>query len=114
MTREINDWKKVIKSLIKILVQDGFEPYKANNGEDSITSDHMGRLAEKIDECDEGNLFIRKGDFKARLYIILGNEPCELVADIGYNGDMTELDQTLDKFYNAWEGKPCPKKTVKN
>jgi len=113
MTRTINDWEKVVRSLITFLVKDGFEPYRASNGEDSIKSNHKGRLAEKICECDEGTLNIRKGDFTATLYIVLGNEPEELVADYGYKGgDEKELEAALDKFSARWEGIKCPTKEV--
>ena len=112
MTKTINDWEKVVRSLINFLVKDGFEPYHASNGEDSIKSKHKGRLASKICECDEGTLNVRKGDFAATLYIVLGNEPEELVSDIGYKGDMTELEKTLDKFSTRWESIACPKKIV--
>jgi hypothetical protein len=102
-------------------VKDGFMPYKADNCEDSITSDHKKRLANKVCECDEGNLYIRKGNFTARLYIILGNNPSELVADYGYKSEscpekIEELEAALDKFSQSWElrGDACPRKIVKN
>jgi len=113
-TEYYNDWKSVVKSLIKFLVADGFVPFKANNGEDSITSDHRGRLAEKICECDEGNLFVRKGEFTARLFIVLGNSPEELVCDYGWKGgDCDELEESLARFSAYWEGKECPRKPRK-
>jgi hypothetical protein len=118
MTKTINDWEKVVRSLISFLVKDGFMPYKADNCEDSITSDHKKRLANKVCECDEGNLYVRKGDFTARLYIVLGNNPSELVSDYGYKSEegLADLEATLDKFSQSWElrGDACPRKLVKN
>ncbi len=110
----INDWKSVASSLIGFLVKDGFTVTRASNGEDSITTENKSKLAAKVCECDEGTLNITKGDFRATLYLVLGNSPAELVADYGWKGDETELSTTLDKFSDSWEkrGNVCPKKTL--
>lgn len=111
----INDWEQVVLTLITQLTKDGFECYQADNCEDEpLVTNNSTKLADKVCECDEGWLYIRKGDFTARLYIVLGNSPSEIVSDYSYrrDSDLTELEASLTAFSEYWEkrGDACPKK----
>lgn len=109
-----NDWEMVVRSLIGFLEKDGFEAWKAFNGEESLESSSKRKLADVVCACDEGWLYIRKGDSRFTLFIVLGNSPSEIVADYSYprDQDCTRFEASWDKFQEYWEnrGDACPKK----
>jgi uncharacterized damage-inducible protein DinB len=112
-TYEINDWEKVVRSLIKNLKKDGFEAYKAHDGEEAMESDSAAKLAEHVCACDEGYLYVRKGETNIRLFIVLGNTPEEIVSDwtVPATGD-AEFEKSWEKFCAIWENRPTPRKTI--
>jgi hypothetical protein len=119
MQRTINDWETVVRSLIKHMREEGYKTVWASNGEDSIRSEHTGRLASKVCECDEGHLKMTIDDVMFTLYIVLGNSPCETVSDYSWGAGTpeVEIDQFsnhLTKWSESWElrGNACPKKVV--
>lgn len=120
----VNDWEAVVRSLIGFLKKGGIEVYSANNGEDGWQDSlNTTKLANIVCECDEGHLRIRrKGETErlATLFIVLGNNPSELVADCGYpESRATEIAEVLEpaweKFTKSWEkrGDAVPKKERK-
>jgi hypothetical protein len=114
-TRIVNDWEKVVRSLIKFLKKDGIESWKADNGEDEdgeLESASPTKLAERVCECDEGWLYVRKGDMKLRLYIVLGNGPEEIVSDWSYKTgtDDQPFQIAWNKFMAYWETRKVPQR----
>lgn len=118
MTKLINDWEKVVRSLIHHMKENGYTTVWASNGEDSIKSENAKKLAEKVCECDEGWVRMIKGDEYYRLYIVLGNSPSETVCDYAWKSGMDEEEKgfsdALSNWSDMWEkrGNACPKKEV--
>lgn len=119
MKHYINDWEKVVRSLIRHMKTHGYVTEWASNGEDSIKSHHTGRLASKVCECDEGLLRVVKGEERYRIYIVLGNSPSETVSDYSWKSGMDAenevFSQVLSNWSDRWElrGNACPKREVK-
>jgi hypothetical protein len=105
-------------SLLNHLQKDGLRLLAVNDGcekwfhVDDRLSILMQRLfaAEVITSVDESHLVVSDGSATATLFIVLGNEPEELVADIASKSDslMDRIDDVVSLFSNSWEGKPCP------
>jgi hypothetical protein len=120
MTKKyINDWEKVVRSLITHMKKAGYDTVIASNGEDSIKLGTTKQMADKACECDEGWLRMVKGDESYSLYIVLGNSPSETVADWswkkGMDAEEKAFSQALSKWSESWElrGNDCPKKEVR-
>jgi hypothetical protein len=111
------DWTVPVRSLIHRLQKHDFVFLSVNDGEEDlpVISD-PGSLAERnevteaITSVDASYVRIGKGSKFAILFIVLGNEPDELVCDYSYSDDElgNELDDAIDAFRNQWEGKKCP------
>ena len=118
-TKYINDWEKVVRSLVLHMKKAGYSTIYASNGEDSIKSPSTKKLADKVCECEEGWLRMIKGEERYRLYIVLGNSPSETVCDYSWKSGMDAeneiFSQALSKWSEMWElrGDACPKKEVK-
>ena len=107
-------------SLLNHLKKDGLRLVAVNDGcewfhVDNTLSTLRQRLfaAEVITSVDESHLVVTDGSFggaTATLFIVLGNEPEELVADIASGSDslMDRIDDVVSLFSNSWEGEPCP------
>jgi hypothetical protein len=108
------NWKPVIGSLLKVLQDHNFVLYSTNNGEarvffNGLTPRQARQLAKaEIVATDESGLYVTHPSYPDKflwIYIVLGNEPEETVADYTVN-DLLEL--ALDQFSKKWENKPCP------
>lgn len=114
------DWNPPVMSLLNHLQEDGLRLVAVNDGcewfhVDDTLSALRQRLfaAEVITSVDESHLVVTDcsfGSATATLFIVLGNEPEELVADIASNSDslMDEVGGVVSLFSDYWEGKPCP------
>jgi hypothetical protein len=112
------DWKKPVMSLLNQIQQDGLRLTRVNDGCDgwqpidsSLSSLKQRQLAaEVITSVDEAHIVVSDGNATATLFIVLGNEPEELVADIASASDslMNRVDDIVSRFGSIWEGKPCP------
>jgi hypothetical protein len=112
------DWNLPVMSLLNHLQKDGLRLLAVNDGcekwfhVDDRLSILMQRLfaAEVITSVDESHLVVSDGSATATLFIVLGNEPEELVADIASKSDslMDRIDGAVSLFSGLWEGKPCP------
>ena len=114
------DWNPPVMSLLNHLQKDGLRLHAVNDGckwyyIDDTLSTLRQRLftADVITSVDESHLVVTDCSFiipTATLFIVLGNEPEELVADIASNSDslMDRIDDVVSLFSNSWEGKPCP------
>ena len=107
------DWSGPVNSLLNTLQKDGYTIVEVFDGGEWTKFNQTTYLAVRkeatdiITSVDECHLRIKKGDEKLRLFIVLGNEPEEIVADYISND---ELEVTLDKYIAMWEGKKCPTK----
>jgi len=87
----------------------------ADNGEER---DHLAHLepskakklaVENLTACDEGWLRLAKGEERYTLFLVLGNEPFELVADYTYRSDIPDaMDSILSAWSDKWENRKCP------
>jgi hypothetical protein len=111
------DWNPPVMSLLNHLqkgglcllaVSDGCEWFHVDNRL-SILRQRLF-VAEVITSVDESHVVVSDGSATATLFIVLGNEPEELVADIASGSDslMDKVDDVVSLFSNFWEGKPCP------
>lgn len=107
------NWKPVIASLLSTLQEDGFTLERVDNGVGRVAlkgTPRERRQKAKLDIAgvDEAHLFVGCPDGKLRwLFVVLGNEPEELVADHTSNAS---LEKSVDRFSAKWEGKSCPTK----
>jgi len=64
-------------------------------------------MVEEATACDECNVYVRlPGESKRHtLFIVLGNEPFETVAD---HSDHPVLEYILSAWSDELEGTPCP------
>lgn len=108
-----NNWKPVIGSLVHKLVKAGFTLTAVDDGEERIKVRTAKEAVEAINAVDDSHLFLTK-DFagkpvKTWLFIVLGNEPEETVADYSITELEPELEAVLDAFAARWEGVRVPK-----
>ena len=111
------DWTVPVRTLIHQLQNHDFDILSVNDGEDD---NHViglsGTLAERqeatdyITAVDESYLRIGKGSERGIIFIVLGNEPDELVADYGANTEemMPFIEEAVEAHRKQWEGKKCP------
>jgi hypothetical protein len=110
------DWSVPVKSLLHKFQMAGFNISAVHDGQEMIRIDQKlsqtkikHSATDIIVSVDESVVHIHKDGMNARLFIVLGNEPEELVADYNYNLQLEELlEETIDKYVEKWEGKKCP------
>jgi hypothetical protein len=93
------------------LQKDGYTIAAASDGEEWTKFVQTTKLSVRkqatdiLASSDIGYVNVEKDGKNFSLFIVLGNDPEELVADGTYN---EELEVTLDKYIAMWEGKKCP------
>lgn len=103
----------MIGSLLKTIQDHGFELSGVDDGDGNATQlkgtprEQRQRAKEIIDSVDESHLYVTKDEKTFWIFIVLGNDPEETVADYTSNAG---LDKAFDEFANKWAGKPCPTK----
>lgn len=111
------DWTLPVRTLIHHFQNHDFDILAVNDGEEDLNVVSLsGSLAERneateyITAVDEAWLFVSRNGMRGRIYIVLGNEPDELVADYGANTEelMPFIDDVVEAHRNQWEGKRCP------
>lgn len=92
---------KEIKSLLRTLNKHGFDPVEVDDGEEYILTPTQLEAAVVIANVDEARLYVKKRSTEKEfgLYIVLGNDPGELVADYHVDND---LDTATDEHYERW------------
>ena len=112
------DWNPPVMSLLNHLQKDGLRLLAVNDGcegwfqiDTSLSS--LGQrqfAAEVITSVDYSHVVVGDGNATATLFVVLGNQPEELVADIASKSDwlMDKVDDVVSLFSSSWEGKPCP------
>lgn len=110
------DWSIPVRSLLHKFQMAGFNISNVHDGVEMIQIDQKlsetkirHSAADTIVSVDESFVYINKDGMNARLFIVLGNEPEEIVADYNYNPQLEKLlEETIDKYTLQWEGKKCP------
>ena len=110
------DWSVPVKSLLTIFQVEGFNITAVHDGEEMIQIDQklcksaiLWSAADIIVSVDVSYVLVEKHGMKATLFIVLGNEPEEIVSDYTYTPQLEELlEETIDKYVTQWEGKKCP------
>jgi hypothetical protein len=112
------DWTVPVRTLIHQLQNHDFDILTVNDGDEVVPIiSNSGSLAERqeatevITAVDESWLRIGyKGNMRGTIYIVLGNEPDELVADYGANTEemMPFIEEAVEAHSKQWEGKKCP------
>ena len=102
MKTKKTNWKKLILSFIQIAKDEGLTLMGACDGEEGMNSTCARSCAQHIANCDEGNLYFFDKDLNKNLwvFIMLGNEPCEMITDYVCNA---KLDAASDKFIDKYE-----------
>lgn len=106
------NWAIPVNSLLNILQKDGYTIVAASDGEEWTKFTQATKLSVRkqatdiLTSSDIGYVNVEKDGKNFSMFIVLGNEPEELVAD--YRGSTDELEATLDKYIAMWEGKKCP------
>jgi hypothetical protein len=121
MNTRIYDWKPVIGSFLNTLTKDEWDIVSASDFHTSRVftsevkkSDAIKSVKEICTNVDESKVTFKKGDLGITAYIILGNEPEELISDWGYKNEESdsEFTKSWQKFTAKWEGKKCPTKEI--
>jgi len=109
---KINNWVPETKDLIKSLEAAGCEIVGGSNGESSFKRSKFQSLTAFLEEllaCDEGALYVKtpscKGDSSRWVYLVLGNDPGELVCD--HTVDLV-LNRVVAAHYTKWEARSQP------
>lgn len=127
MTDTRLDWTPVVRSLLCWLRRHGIHPIAVDDGAARIRFDEAndersiddldGAIADAICAVDQATLFCSAlagcSEVRANFWIVLGNEPEEIVADYSHTRDVALLEEAienaLEDFDGEWAGKPCPR-----
>lgn len=100
------NWKTPVRSLLRTLQKHGLTPIAVDNGDGWVETATTAQAVEEIVATDESRLAVfTPCGRRATLLLVLGNEPCEIVADYA---DLEVIDAAVDEHYNKWEGRACP------
>lgn len=117
MTKKHYDWTKPVMSLLHKLQKADVKIVSVNDGdgyEDVVGDTNLAvrkDAANKITAVDESWVQIRHKNDSATLYIVLGNNTSEILADYTYipNSKLeTIIENVSEEFYEQWEDVPCP------
>ena len=104
------NWKAPVRSLLRTCKKHGLTPVSVDNGDGWVETATTAQAVAEIVATDESHVRLTHTDgSRVTAYIVLGNEPAELVADYTIH---PALDAATDEHYNNWEGKPCPTTTT--
>lgn len=111
------NWKPVALSLLQHLEAHELMPTVVNNGDERIDTwsadpdDRRQEIVEELCAVDQARLSCESGSYLANLWLVLGNEPEELVADWNCTSDPAfeqRVINALDAFEDQWSGISCP------
>lgn len=105
------DYTKPVMSLLNKLQKKGCEIVSVHDGEEWVKCDGNNLNCRKdatdaILSVDESLVKIKYNDEVAKLIIVLGNEPSEILCDYSYKEGSnleTILEEVSDEFYTQWE-----------
>ena len=117
MTQKRYDWTQPVMSLLHKLQEADIQIIAVNDGDeyDEVVGDTnlaaRKDAADMITAVDEAWVRVKHKDDFASLYLVLGNDTNEILADYSYPLN-TELEEILHNvssaFYEQWEDVPCP------
>lgn len=114
--RIINDWLPEVSSLLGTLEKHGFTLLRGNNGEDDFkySAAKRAEFIESLIACDEASIRVEKGGNQFSLFLVLGNDPGELVSDYSAKTDelLAMLNAPTREHAEAWEGRAQPKRAA--
>jgi hypothetical protein len=112
---ERRDWTQPVLDLLALLQQQELELLAVNDGEEVLrinkgpAHDQQLAAADAITSVDQAWLSVGTGEATAQLFIVLGNEPDEIVCDWGGSKRLDPaIELAIDEHRLMWEGKPCP------
>lgn len=115
MEKQYNNWTPVINSLLETLIKHGFTLHEVDDecDEGAIPVHSLKEAEGLITGVDMSSLYVKHPtvDKTFWLYIVLGNEPYETVADYSHLEGNPILDRAIDEFSDFWVDKPTPKIT---
>lgn len=110
MTKKINNWKPVVKSILNIAAEHGLTVETVNDGEEMFSTENIKEAVEIVCSVDEASVYFADPNGKrVWCFIVLGNEPCETICDHTVNPFM---EKAADQFSEKWEGKNVPTKII--
>lgn len=112
MNNIINDWKPELRSVLEAIRRHGFTVRLASNGEYVVGAEKGdAALLACLDACDEAHLVCDKDGHHASFFLVLGNCPGEIIADVGHSPELSDVvDTIIEEHGNAWEGRKQPTK----
>ena len=100
------NWKIPVRDFLRTAHKHGLRPVAVNNGGGWQYTPTAALAVAEIDATDESHVHFEHTDGKRVIaFLVLGNEPAELVADYSTH---PAIDAATEEHYNNWEGKPCP------
>lgn len=112
MTYQLIDWTQPVMSLLHKLQKADVQIISVNDGDEYENVSGNSKLAIRKDAADmitgvdESWVRVQYKDEFATLYIVLGNDANEILADYTYkpNGELEGiLESVSNKFYEQWE-----------
>jgi len=103
----MKDYRPEVRSLLRSLKQSGFTPISVNNGEENIRYSDVSKteFLEEIVATDEVTLRFQHNNKKVAIFLVLGNDPGEIVCDYT---DYEPLESIIDSHYDRWESRKQP------
>lgn len=117
MTKKTYDWSYPVMSLLHKLQKADVQIISVNDGggyENVVGDSNLAirkNAADMITAVDESWVRVKSKDAFATLYIVLGNDTNEILADYTFtSGSKLEeiLESVSEAFYEQWEDVPCP------
>ena len=104
-----NDFRPEVRSLLKDLKAEGFNPSSYFDGEESIDYNSVSKadFLESVVSVDEGWLYVERNGTSHVLFLVLGNDPGELVNDYTLDKDGL-VEKVVNQHYEKWEGRKQP------
>jgi len=105
----INNWRPEVGSLLKRLIAAGCTILRGDNGEETFKFKNEEQFITELTACDEASFYVRTPTSPASgrwVYLVLGNDPGELVCDYTVDEDLEKVCQAHNE---EWEGKSQPK-----
>lgn len=109
---KVYDWRSPVNSLLLKIQEAGFAIVAVNDGGETFKIDQkLSNLAirkvatDAVVSVDEATVFINKDGKSSTLFIVLGNDPEEIL------NDYTEhplIEEANNQYISQWEGKKCP------
>jgi hypothetical protein len=104
------NWSTPVRDFLRTAEKHGLEPLAVNNGDGWVSTSTIAIAVAEITATDESHVRLAHTDgSRVTAYIVLGNEPAELVADYTVH---PALDAATDEHYNNWRGRACPSTTT--